>query len=208
MRKAKRAVKKVLRRSAKAVTKKAGAAKRSTRTAAKAKKVAKKTAARGASARKTASASKGRAPKRAKAKATSSRTTTARREVPKVSPLRGTSVDDYQKKLAKWQREVVAELRQLVKSAAPSAEESIKWGQPVFEAGGPFAYVRPAAKHVTFGFWRGADLSAPPGVLEGSGEGMRHVKITPKAGIDRTLVWALVKQAARLNQVKGDPTQG
>src|SRR5690349_17496540 len=51
--------------------------------------------------------------------------------------------------------EVAARLRTLIREAAPSAEERIKWAQPVYEENGPFAYLRAARRHVTFGFWRG-----------------------------------------------------
>jgi len=43
----------------------------------------------------------------------------------------GKTVDDYVAGLGGWQAEAVAELRRIVRQAAPEAVESIKWGQPV-----------------------------------------------------------------------------
>src|SRR5947209_11168955 len=54
----------------------------------------------------------------------------------------GVSVDDYLSKVAPWQRMVIEKLRTVVRGAAPSALESIKWGQPVYEHKGPFAYIK------------------------------------------------------------------
>ena len=67
-------------------------------------------------------------------------------------------------------------------------------------------FIKAAKAHVTFGFWRGAELSDDGGVLEG-GERMKHVKITSPDTLDEELLAALVREAAALNGSKGDPTQ-
>src|SRR4051812_9655327 len=71
----------------------------------------------------------------------------------KVSPLRGTSVDDYVARLPSWQGAIAGDFCALVRRVAPAASVSIKWAQPVFEQEGPFAYIKPASKHVSVGFW-------------------------------------------------------
>ena len=43
----------------------------------------------------------------------------------------------------------------------------------------PFAYVNSFKAHVNVGFFYGAVLEDPAGVLEGSGKRMRHVKLKP-----------------------------
>jgi hypothetical protein len=40
-----------------------------------------------------------------------------------------------------------------------------------------FAYVNAFKAHVNVGFFRGADLADPEGLLEGTGKWMRHVKL-------------------------------
>ena len=111
-----------------------------------------------------------------------------------------------EKKAPGWQKAVVTRLIDLVNRAAPGATVSIKWGQPVFEHHGPMAFIKPAKMHVTFGFWRGAELTDSAGLLEG-GERMKHLKITSQDALDPKIVTALVKQAASLNAAKGDPTK-
>ncbi len=43
----------------------------------------------------------------------------------------------------------------------------------------PFAYVNTFKTHVNVGFFHGAILDDPAGLLEGSGKRMRHVKLKP-----------------------------
>lgn len=117
----------------------------------------------------------------------------------------GKTVDDYVLGLQGWQREVVLELRAIIREAAPGATESIKWGQPVYEVNGPFCYVRAFASSVNFGFWRGASLSEPR--LESAGKKMGHLKLTGPRDVDARALRALIRQAVALNQRDGDPTR-
>ena len=52
------------------------------------------------------------------------------------------TVDNYITQLENWQAEIVSEVRQIILTAAPEADESIKWAQPVYEINGPFAYIK------------------------------------------------------------------
>jgi hypothetical protein len=64
------------------------------------------------------------------------------------------------------QEQVVERLLAIGKKAAASAALSIVGGQPFFQFGGPVAFIKVAKAHVTFGFWRSAELSDPDGFLE------------------------------------------
>ena len=65
---------------------------------------------------------------------------------------------------------IVIELVSIVKKAAPKQNSGIKWAQPVFwNSAGPFCFIRAHKNHVNIGFWRGAQLDYPKGLLEGSG---------------------------------------
>jgi hypothetical protein len=118
------------------------------------------------------------------------------------------NVDEYIEGLGGWKTDVAARVRAIITSAAPEAKESIKWAQPVYELNGPFAYMKAFKNAVNFGFWRGIDLDDPQGLLQGTGEKMRHVKLESIADIDDELFAAYVKQAVELNLEKGDPTKG
>lgn len=126
---------------------------------------------------------------------------------PKVNKLRGASVDDYVAKLSGERAAIVRQLRDLLRKAAPNAAESMKWGQPVYEDNGLFAYIKPAKNHVTLGFWRGTELTDIKGLLTGDGKRMRHVKLATLKDIDKSTLIAFIKQAVKLNHVKGSPSK-
>jgi hypothetical protein len=117
-------------------------------------------------------------------------------------------VDDYIRGLPVWQAEIVMKLRRIVKDAAPQAAEAFKWSQPVYEVNGPFCYMKAFKKAVNFGFWRGAELEDPKGLLQGTGEKMRHVKLSNMSDIVSETFADYVRQAVELNLSKGDPTKG
>jgi hypothetical protein len=117
------------------------------------------------------------------------------------------TVDAYIAQLGGLQAEIVSSVRQIVLEAAPEAKETIKWAQPVYEINGPFAYIKAFKSAVNFGFWRGSDLQDPGGLLQGTGEKMRHVKLTSPKDIDEKVLSDFVRQAVKLNLAKGDPTK-
>jgi hypothetical protein len=60
-----------------------------------------------------------------------------------------------------------------------------------------FAYVSAHAAHVNVGFYQGADLPDPAGLLEGSGKRMRHVKVRFGKPVDEAAIGALIGAAYR-----------
>ena len=67
-------------------------------------------------------------------------------------------------------------------------------------------FFKAAKKHLTLGFWRGVQLDDPKGLLEGSGQQMRHLKIRELKDIPKTQVGKWIRQARRLNKELGNPT--
>ena len=59
----------------------------------------------------------------------------------------------------------------------------------------PFGYVNVFKAHVNVGFFLGAELSDPAGLLEGTGRQMRHVKVKPGAEVDAAALSALIHAA-------------
>ncbi len=51
-------------------------------------------------------------------------------------------------------------------------------------ADAPFGYVNAFKAHAAVGFFHGAALDDPAGLLEGSGKAMRHVKLRPGEALD------------------------
>ena len=59
----------------------------------------------------------------------------------------------------------------------------------------PFGYVNVFRAHVNVGFFTGADLPDPNGMLQGSGRRMRHAKVRPDEEPDVAALSALVDAA-------------
>jgi hypothetical protein len=59
----------------------------------------------------------------------------------------------------------------------------------------PFGYVNVFKAHVNVGFFYGAELNDPQGLLHGSGKRMRHVKVKPGAQLDFAAMCALIDVA-------------
>jgi hypothetical protein len=59
----------------------------------------------------------------------------------------------------------------------------------------PFGYVNVFKAHVNVGFYLGAELEDPTGLLEGSGKRMRHVKLKPGSEPDSAALMALIDAA-------------
>lgn len=62
-------------------------------------------------------------------------------------------------------------------------------------ADAPFAYANTFKSHVNVGFYHGASLADPAGLLEGSGKRMRHVKVKPGSEPDAAALAALIAAA-------------
>jgi hypothetical protein len=58
-----------------------------------------------------------------------------------------------------------------------------------------FAYVNAFKAHVNVGFFRGAELPGPAGLLEGTGKFMRHVKVSPGREVDEAALAELIRLA-------------
>jgi hypothetical protein len=61
--------------------------------------------------------------------------------------------------------------------------------------GAAFAYVGAFTAHVNVGFFQGAELPDPQGLLEGAGKFMRHVKLRPDVDVDAAALSALIEAA-------------
>lgn len=162
----------------------------------------------GSGSKPSAKGLKGATKKAAKKTAKKALKRTAKKATPKVSSVKGKSVSWYMEQLEPEQQALVREIDQLIRAAAPTTTASIKWAQPVYETSdGPYAFIKAAKQHVTFGFWRGAELTDEQGLLEGDGVKMRHVKVRTKKDIKKAVFRKWIKQSVKLNQQSGSPTR-
>jgi len=117
------------------------------------------------------------------------------------------TVDAYIRALDSDRAAIVSALRSVVLAAAPTAKESIKWAHPTYEKGGSFCYIKAFPRYVNLGFWRGAALDDPAGIVRSGGEKMGHVRIETTADIRTSVLSKLVRQAVALNAQLGDPSR-
>ena len=71
-----------------------------------------------------------------------------------------------------------------------------------------FGYVNAFTAHVNVGFFLGARLADPAGLLEGTGKNMRHVKLRPGAEIDREALAGLIRAAYARVKAEGKLAAG
>jgi hypothetical protein len=112
-------------------------------------------------------------------------------------------------------RDLTHQVRALVASVTPDADEYLKLGWKVIWYGfGPkmpdqFAVVMPTRNHVGLGFAYGSDLPDPKGKLEGTGKRMRHVKLRTAADAADPAIAALLRaQVALLRAERAAPKAG
>lgn len=104
-----------------------------------------------------------------------------------------------------WMREQVGELGiiaehwfDVMRGCGDDVREILHDGHPtacVYDAA--FGYVNAFKAHVNLGFFRGAELPDPHGLLQGTGKFMRHVKLHPGREADATALTALIQSAYR-----------
>ncbi len=103
----------------------------------------------------------------------------------------------------KWMEEHGGELGaiaqqwfRVMRSCGDEVREVLHDGCPVACLGDvPFGYVNVFASHVNVGFFCGAALPDPAGVLQGAGRFMRHVKVKPGAATDAASLKRLIEAA-------------
>ena len=83
-----------------------------------------------------------------------------------------------------------------MRSCGPDVVELLHDGHPTacVEAAA-FGYVNAFSAHVNVGFFHGATLIDPAGLLEGTGRFMRHVKVRPGDSMDEAALRTLIRAA-------------
>ncbi len=99
-------------------------------------------------------------------------------------------------------RPVVESVRALILEIHPDACEVVRLGEKAASYGcGPrkmidgYAYIMPFRSWVNLGFFQGASLMDPKGLLEGTGAKLRHIKLRTVDDTEQPGVRALVEEA-------------
>jgi hypothetical protein len=105
------------------------------------------------------------------------------------------NVDTYVRSLAPGKRAMVQTLRRLVKKQAPHLVEVMKWGNVCWVGKGNVCLIHVEDDHLDFGFFYGASLPDPHGILVGNGKFVRVVKVRKAADIRPRALAGLVASA-------------
>ena len=93
---------------------------------------------------------------------------------------------------------IAREWFEAMRGCGDEVRELLHDGCPVACLGdAPFGYVNVFSAHVNVGFFQGAGLADPAGMLQGNGRFMRHVKLRAGMEIDRAALHRLVAEAYR-----------
>jgi len=85
---------------------------------------------------------------------------------------------------------------EVMRKCGDEVRELLHDGCPVACLGdAPFGYVNVFTSHVSVGFFRGAALSDPAHLLQGTGRFMRHAKLRPGTSTDAAALSKLIQAA-------------
>jgi hypothetical protein len=93
------------------------------------------------------------------------------------------------------------ELRAIILGVFPEVTEAIRWNNLSFMYGKhdlAFIYTFKTVPYINFGFFRAVELDDPKGLFEGTGKGMRHIKIQTSKDIPVAQVKKWVKASIQL----------
>jgi hypothetical protein len=102
-----------------------------------------------------------------------------------------------------WMKEHAGELGSIaqqwfeaMRNCGDEVRELLHDGCPVACLGdAPFGYVNVFTSHVNVGFFHGAELKDPAGLLQGTGKFMRHVKVRSGTTLNSAALRRLIQEA-------------
>ena len=110
------------------------------------------------------------------------------------------TVDEFVKKKVPAQyRDIVAELRTLMRKNAPQAEELIYYGLPMYKLDKPIAWISPSKSGITVGFREGKFFDDKYGLLKSASRHSKNVHMKSMAEVNRPALRSYIKQAVELD---------
>lgn len=112
------------------------------------------------------------------------------------SVKRDRAIDQWMKKHSDGLGAIACHWFEVMRKCGGDVRELLHDGCPTACVGeGAFAYVNAFKAHVNVGFFRGAEIADPKGLLEGTGKFMRHVKLRPESDVDGGALRRLIATA-------------
>ncbi|HUZ45069.1 MAG TPA: DUF1801 domain-containing protein [Terriglobia bacterium] len=113
-------------------------------------------------------------------------------------------VDAYIANSAAEARPKLAELRQIIQSTIPKAEEKISWGVPFYRYQGPLVGFATFTKHVSFGLGLSGLETKDREMLEKKGykTGKKIIQIRFDQKVPAAAIRRILKAQAKMNEAK------
>ncbi len=110
--------------------------------------------------------------------------------------VRDPAIDAWMKGHAGALGDLAQQWFEVMRNCGDEVRELLHDGCPVACLGDvPFGYVNVFTAHVNVGFFQGASLPDPAGLLQGTGKFMRHVKLKPNSAINDAALSNLIAAA-------------
>lgn len=109
---------------------------------------------------------------------------------------RDAAIEDWTREFPDLLANITRRWFEVMRECGDDVRELMHDGHPTACVGDvAFAYIGVFKTHVNVGFYCGAELSDPAGLLEGSGKSMRHVKLKPGIDVDDAALRKLIRAA-------------
>ena len=118
------------------------------------------------------------------------------------------AIEDFLAKLPEEKRLPAIKIRDIFLKTSSKVEETIKWGNLTFVCGKThlaFVYTYKTVDYINLGFMQATSLQDPKNLFEGTGKGMRHIKIRTVKDIPVTQVKAWINETVQLAEVEDVP---
>jgi hypothetical protein len=107
------------------------------------------------------------------------------------------SYADWKRDQSAKNKRLIGALERVIGTAAPELTKTVKWGQGCFTNGPSHRiYIHAAEDHVQLGFYEGATLQDPDGLLAGKGKHVRHVRVETAGDVRPDAFTALIQQVS------------
>lgn len=107
-------------------------------------------------------------------------------------------IQQFLMNLPELKQEICFRVRDLFLSSDSTITEKIKWNQLTFSAGKQniaFIYTFPGVNYMNLGFFKATQLEDPKKLFEGTGKGMRHIKLYNPETIPEEQILQWVREA-------------
>jgi hypothetical protein len=110
-------------------------------------------------------------------------------------------IQQFLLKLPDNKRAIASAVRDIMLSSHKEMKEAIKWNQLTFTYGKTniaFIYTMSSKDYMNLGFMKAVNLDDPKKLFEGTGKGMRHIKIFDRKKIPAAQIKKWAKEAISL----------